>query len=178
MNISKHDSCLAMGRKKINKGRVNKNGVQQTGAAAHFLYVSLQKVCRLPLKLRTKYWPLHKQKHRDIVTFFGATVPQWVRAFLFTRFLDHTQRRTTVSRTPSSSHRPLPDNTHNRHSSTPRWNSNPQSQQASGRRPKPYRLRGYWDRLNVILSKNEHGTSFARKGLLISTFVCRVIIVN
>jgi hypothetical protein len=111
INISKHDSCLAMGRKKINKGRENKNGVQQTGAAAYFLYVSLQKVCRLPLKLRTKYWPLHKQKHRDIVTFFGVTAPRWVRAYLFTRFLDHTQRRSTVSRTRSSSHRPLPDNT-------------------------------------------------------------------
>ena len=26
--------------------------------------------------------------------------PQWVRASSFTRFLDHTQRRTTVDRTP------------------------------------------------------------------------------
>jgi hypothetical protein len=29
----------------------------------------------------------------------GATAPQWARASLFTRFLDHTQRRTTVGRT-------------------------------------------------------------------------------
>ena len=30
----------------------------------------------------------------------GTTDPHWVRASLFTRFLDHTQRRTTVGRTP------------------------------------------------------------------------------
>ena len=32
--------------------------------------------------------------------FGGATVPQWARASSFTRFLDHTQRRTTVDRDP------------------------------------------------------------------------------
>ena len=31
---------------------------------------------------------------------FGATAPQWARASSFTRLLDHTQRRTTVGRTP------------------------------------------------------------------------------
>ena len=31
---------------------------------------------------------------------FGATVPQWAMASSFTRFLDHTQRRITVGRTP------------------------------------------------------------------------------
>jgi len=31
---------------------------------------------------------------------FGANVPQCARGSVFTRFLDHTQRRTTVSRTP------------------------------------------------------------------------------
>jgi len=30
----------------------------------------------------------------------GATAPQWATAFSFTRFLDHTQRRATVGRTP------------------------------------------------------------------------------
>jgi len=30
---------------------------------------------------------------------FGATAPQWARAS-FTRFPDHTQRRTTVGKTP------------------------------------------------------------------------------
>jgi hypothetical protein len=32
--------------------------------------------------------------------FFGATAPLWARASSFTRFLDHTQRRITVGRTP------------------------------------------------------------------------------
>ena len=31
---------------------------------------------------------------------FGATSPQWARASSFTRFLDHTQRSTTVGRIP------------------------------------------------------------------------------
>ena len=31
---------------------------------------------------------------------FGATAPQWAMASSFVRFLDHTQRRTTVGRTP------------------------------------------------------------------------------
>jgi len=32
---------------------------------------------------------------------FGATAPpQWARAPSFTKFLDHTQRRATVGRTP------------------------------------------------------------------------------
>jgi len=35
-----------------------------------------------------------------VCLFFGATAPHWVRASSFTRFLDHTQRRTTVGRTP------------------------------------------------------------------------------
>ena len=31
---------------------------------------------------------------------FGASAPQWAMASSFTRFLDHTQRRATVGRTP------------------------------------------------------------------------------
>jgi len=117
----------------------------KTGAAAFILYVSQQKVCSLPLKSETKYWPLQKQKHRDAVTFFfWRDSPQWARASLFARFLDYTQRRTTVGRTPLdvSSARPetskwqYPTLTTNRHP-CPRWDSKPQSQQASGSRPAP-----------------------------------------
>ena len=48
--------------------------------------------------------------------FFLRNSYQWARASSFTRFLDHTQRRTTVGRKSServirSSQRPLPDNT-------------------------------------------------------------------
>jgi hypothetical protein len=55
-------------------------------------------------------------------------------------FLDHTQRRTTVGRSPldewSARRRDLyltTHNTHNKHP-CPRWDSNPRFQQASGRR--------------------------------------------
>ena len=52
----------------------------------------------------------------------------------------HHSRWDSSGRVISSSHRPLPDNT--QHSQTDghpccRWDSNPQSQQASGRRPMP-----------------------------------------
>ena len=56
----------------------------------------------------------------------GATAPQWATASSFTRFLDHTQRRTTVGRTPlderSARRRDLyltAHNTHNRQTSMP-----------------------------------------------------------
>ena len=72
---------------------------------------------------------------------FWRDSPQWTVASSFTSFLDHTQRRTTVGRTPldesSARRRDLfltKHNNHDRHP-CPRWDSNPQSQQASGRRP-------------------------------------------
>ena len=53
---------------------------------------------------------------------FGAAAPQWAMASSFTTFLDHTQRRTTVGRTPldewSARRRDLyltTLNTHNKH---------------------------------------------------------------
>ena len=90
--------------------------------------------------------------HRTITFFFpfwGNSPPphQWVRVPSFTRFQDHTQRRTTFGRTPldewSARRRDLylkTHNTHNRHP-CPRWDSNPQSQQASGHRPTPWTAR-------------------------------------
>jgi len=76
--------------------------------------------------------------------FFGATAPQWVRAFSFTKFLDHTQRRTTFGRLLWTSDQLVAETTSwqnttltiDRHP-CPRWQSNPQSQQANGRRPTP-----------------------------------------
>jgi len=35
-----------------------------------------------------------------VLFIFDATAPQWARTSSFTRFLDHTQRRTTFGRTP------------------------------------------------------------------------------
>jgi len=71
---------------------------------------------------------------------FGVKAPQWAMASSFPRLLDHTQRRTTVGRTPldewTARRRDLYLKTHNTHKrhSCPRWDSNPQSQQASGLR--------------------------------------------
>ena len=48
----------------------------------------------------------------------------------------HHSRQDSPGRVISPSHRSLPDNTHNKHP-CPRWDSNRQSQQASGRRPTP-----------------------------------------
>ena len=69
----------------------------------------------------------------------------------FLMFLDHTQRRSTVGRIPldewSARRRDLYLTTHNAHdrqTSMPRWDSNPQSQQASGLRSM-LRLCGQWD---------------------------------
>jgi len=35
-----------------------------------------------------------------VLFVFGVTAPQWVMASSFTRFLDHTQQRSTFGRTP------------------------------------------------------------------------------
>ena len=66
------------------------------------------------------------QEVLDCVCCFWRDSPQWAMASSFTRFLDQTQRRTTVGRTPldewSSRHRDLyltTHNTHNRQTSMP-----------------------------------------------------------
>ena len=59
--------------------------------------------------------------------FFWRNSPKWATASSFLRFLDHTQRRTAVGRTPlddsSARRRDLylttTHNTHNRHTSMP-----------------------------------------------------------
>ena len=55
------------------------------------------------------YWhSCDKERSSPIITlpmefvcfWFKIPPPQWARTYSFTRFLDHTQRRTTFSRTP------------------------------------------------------------------------------
>ena len=82
-----------------------------------------------------------------IFFFLWRCDPTRVMASSFLRFLDHTQRRTIVGRTPmdewSAPRRDLyltTHNTHNKHP-CPRWDSNPRSQQVSGRRPTPQTAR-------------------------------------
>ena len=62
--------------------------------------------------------------YRIIIITILRDIPQWARAYSFTRFLDHTQRLTTVGRTPldegSACRRDLyltKHNTHNRQTS-------------------------------------------------------------
>ena len=84
--------------------------------------------------------------------FFWRNSPQCAMAPSFTRFLDHTQRRTSQYdssvRVISPTQRPLLDSTQHTHTHThththetdihvPRWDSNPQSQQASDCSPTP-----------------------------------------
>jgi len=81
----------------------------------------------------------------EFVCFLWRCGPTRAMASSFFRFLDHTQRRITVGRYSSgrvisSSQRPLPVQhikltTDKRPG--PRLDSNPRSQQASGRRPTP-----------------------------------------
>ena len=75
--------------------------------------------------------------------FLWRCGPTRAMASSFLRFLDHTQRRITVGRTPlderSARHRNLyltTHNTHNKHTCL-RWDSNPRSRQESGRIPTP-----------------------------------------
>jgi len=100
-------------------------------------YIWIQR--RIPsLFIKTKYWCVicclvhcitgHEGPEGEWVCFvcFWRDSLQWARASSFTRFLDHSQWRTTVGRTPlnewSARHRDLyltTHNTHNRQTSMP-----------------------------------------------------------
>ena len=84
---------------------------------------------------------------------------QWVRSSSFSRFLDHTQRRTTVGRTSldewSACHRDLyltTHNTHNRQTFMPP--SGIRTHNLSKRAAADLRLRphGHWDRPCIVLA--------------------------
>ena len=77
--------------------------------------------------------------------FFWCNSLQWIRASLFTRFIDHTRRHTTVGRTPldkwSARRRDLyltTHNTHNRQTSLPPVRFEPTI--SAGERPQTYAL--------------------------------------
>ena len=103
--------------------------------------------------------------HRDLGVlrfFICCNSPQWARASSFTTFLDHTQRRTTVGRTPldkwSARCRDIyltTHNTHNRHP-FPRWHSNPQSKERSAFEPAATATGSfYFTTLNNFFSLNQ-----------------------
>ena len=96
-------------------------------------------------RVYSKTWVISFFLQSDSTSFFflifGATTPSGSGPPHSRSFLDHTQRRTTVGRTSldecSVCRRDLYFTTHNTHNKhpCPRWDSNPQPQQASGHRP-------------------------------------------
>jgi hypothetical protein len=90
-------------------------------------------IWKKPITLRYLFWGLHPPP---------PPPPHWAKTSSLTKFQDHTRRRATLGRTPLDEwpgrRRDLyltAHNTHKRQRSMPRWDSNPQSQWASGRRP-------------------------------------------
>ena len=106
--------------------------------------VSIPQSKYLPVEtiICTQYPRMRRYSHCFCDVFvFGATAPYWARASSFTRFLDHTQRRTAVGRTPLDGSSARRRNiylttliTHERHLCI-RWDLNPRSQLESSRRP-------------------------------------------
>jgi len=92
-----------------------------------------------------------EEKGRILIVCVWRDSPKWARASSYTRFLDRTQRRTSVVRTPLDERSTRRAHTHTHKPLTtdkrpwPLWGSNPQFQQASGLRLRP---RGHWDRPN------------------------------
>ena len=106
---------------------------------------------RMPLPLPSHFFPL---PFLIISTcLFLAQQPEWARASSFMRFLDHTQQRTTVGRTPldkwPARRRDLyltTHNTHNRQTSMAPGGirtHNPSRPAAAGLHLRP---RSHWDR--------------------------------
>jgi len=91
----------------------------------------------------------------DVLFRIWRDSPPWARASSFTTFLDHTQRSTTVGRTPldewSARRRDLyltTFNIHNRHP-CPKWDSTHNlSRQAAA--DLSHRPRGHWDLLSSL----------------------------
>ena len=99
------------------------------------------------------------QRRLRIVCFWRNN-PQWARASLFTRFLDHTQRRTTVGRTPleewSARRRDLyrtTHNTHNRQTSMPAGGIRTHNLSRRAAADPRLRPRGHWDRPRLWIRK-------------------------
>ena len=119
----------------------------------NFTLVIFPKICRR-IPILVEVWQKEKAdtsheglftrviSHRAFFFLWRCGPTRAVASFL--GFLDHTQRRTTVGRTPLDEwsarlrdHYGTTHNTQKRQTSMPRLDLNPQSQQTSGRRPPP-----------------------------------------
>ena len=116
---------LYIGRRVINPLNLELNPICSLLAllAHHFLHVSRIRVKSLTLRLLMSY--IHGAPILDVSRSHTTTNHSW---------------QDSSGRVISSSQRPLPNNTQHSQQTThpcPRWDSNPRSQQASGRRPTP-----------------------------------------
>ena len=94
----------------------------------------------------------------EIFFFIWRDSPQWVTASSFTRFLDHTQRRSTVGRNPldewSARRRdlyPTTHDTHNRQISMPPGGIRTHNLSRRAAADLRLRPRGHWDRRLLTL---------------------------
>ena len=118
---------------------------EQTCLPFDFVTVMLEVVDILQGKqeLYGKIWRHLSSLQLRVFVYFWRVGPHCATTFSFMRFLYHTQRHTTVGRPPLEEwsarrrdvwqHTTLTTDKH----PCPWWDSNPQSQQASGRRPTP-----------------------------------------
>jgi len=88
--------------------------------SSHFKrFSSLLLLLLLLLLYRSRRCKVQKDACIAYLFYFWRKSPQWARASSFTRFLDHTQRRTTIGRAPlserSARRRDLYLTTHNTH---------------------------------------------------------------
>ena len=97
------------------------------------------------LVVYTMWSPVTQHVFKCFFVCFWRDSPKWARSSSFTKFLDHTQRRTTVSRTPldewSARRRDLyltTHNIHNRKTSIPAVGFEPTN--PVGERPQTYTL--------------------------------------
>ena len=84
--------------------------------------------------------------------FFLSPRPHCIMSSSFTKFIDHTLRRTAVGRTPLTNDQLVAETSTWQNTTLttdklpcPRWDSKPQSQQAKGRSPTPWTA-DHWDR--------------------------------
>ena len=117
--------------------------LEETGASDGYRFFTF--VSHFILHIGYFVTRLLSQVAKTLFVCFRRNSPQWAMASSLSRFLDHTQRRTTVGRTPldewKARLRDLYLTTHTTLTTEkrpcPRWDSNPQPQQASGSRPTP-----------------------------------------
>jgi hypothetical protein len=113
----------------------------------------------LPAGMLSSLWPRRYRcvGHNIMAKDFFLIWLHWARASSFSRYLDHTQRRITVGRTPmdewSARRRDLyltTHNTHNRQTSMPPAEFEPRIAAGVSNADPRIRPRGQWDRPRVV----------------------------